>query len=90
MRLRRGDGTYRWFLVRYNSTARPQGQLIRGISRCSDIDDRKRTEDRMRNETIALREDLDRASMFEKSSLLPALQNVWRRWRRSADRRHGC
>jgi len=33
---------------------------------CTDIDDRKRIEDRMRNETIALREDLDRASMFEE------------------------
>jgi formate hydrogenlyase transcriptional activator len=66
MRLRRGDGTYRWFLVRYNPLRDAQGQLIRWYLACSDIDDRKRTEDRMRNETIALREDLDRASMFEE------------------------
>src|SRR6195256_2038686 len=58
MRLRRGDGTYRWFLVRYNPLRDVQGQLIRWYLACSDIDDRKRTEDRMRNETIALREEL--------------------------------
>src|SRR2546426_7273452 len=66
MRLRRGDGSYRWFLVRYNPLRDAQGQLIRWYLACTDIDDRKRSEDRMRNETIALREDLDRASMFEE------------------------
>src|SRR5689334_945588 len=66
MRLRKGDGTYRWFLVRYNPLRDDQGQLIRWYLACTDIDDRKRSEDRMRNETIALREDLDRASMFEE------------------------
>jgi PAS domain S-box-containing protein len=77
MRLRRGDGTYRWFLVRYNPLRDDQGQLIRWYLACSDIDDRRRTEERMRNETIALREDLDRASMFEEIvGSSPALQNV--------------
>src|SRR5258705_3256672 len=77
MRLRSGDGTYRWFLVRYNPLRDDQGQLIRWFLAYSDIDDRKRTEDRMRNETIALREDLDRASMFEEIvGSSPALQNV--------------
>jgi len=77
MRLRRGDGTYRWFLVRYNPLRDDQGRLIRWYLACSDIDDRKRIEDRMRNETIALREDLDRASMFEEIvGSSPALQRV--------------
>jgi formate hydrogenlyase transcriptional activator len=77
MRLRRGDGTYRWFLVRYNPLRDDQGQLIRWYLACSDIDDRKRAEDRMHNETIALREDLDRASMFEEIvGSSPALQGV--------------
>src|SRR5882757_3002547 len=77
MRLRSGDGTYRWFLVRYSPLRDDQGQLIRWYLACSDIDDRKRTEDRMRNETIALREDLDRASMFEEIvGSSPALQRV--------------
>jgi len=77
MRLRRGDGTYRWFLVRYNPLRDDQGRLIRWYLACSDIDDRRRAEDRMRNETIALREDLDRASMFEEIvGSSPVLQRV--------------
>ena len=77
MRLRKGDGTYRWFLVRYNPLRDDQGQLIRWYLACTDIDDRKRIEDRIRNETIALREDLDRASMFEEIvGSSPALQRV--------------
>ena len=77
MRLRKGDGTYRWFLVRYNPLRDDQGQLIRWYLACSDIDDRRRTEDRLRNETIALREDLDRASMFEEIvGSSPALRRV--------------
>jgi len=77
MRLRKADGTYRWFLVRYNPLRDDQGQLTRWYLACTDIDDRKRAEDRMRNETIALREDLDRASMFEEIvGSSPALQSV--------------
>ena len=77
VRLRAGDGSYRWFLVRYNPVRDDQGQVIRWYVACTDIDDRKRAEDRMRNETIALREDLDRASMFgEIVGSSPALQRV--------------
>ena len=32
----------------------------------TDIDDRKRNEDRTRNENVALREEIDRSSMFEE------------------------
>jgi len=66
VRLRAADGSYRWFLARYNPVRDDQGQIIRWYVACTDIDERKRVEERMRNETIALREDLDRASMFEK------------------------
>src|SRR5882672_2636987 len=66
VRLRAADGSYRWFLARYNPVRDDQGLIIRWYVACTDIDDRKRVEDRMRNETIALREDLDRASMFEE------------------------
>src|SRR2546427_1699139 len=60
VRLRAADGSYRWFLARYNPVRDDQGQIMRWYVACTDIDDRKRIEDRMRNETIALREDLDR------------------------------
>src|SRR5438552_7305037 len=66
VRLRAADGSYRWFLARYNPVRDDQGQIMRWYVACTDIDDRKRSEDRMRNETIALREDLARASMFEE------------------------
>src|SRR6266571_4002057 len=77
VRLRAADGSYRWFLARYNPVRDDQGQIMRWYVDCTDIDDRKRSEDRMRNETIALREDLDRASMFEEIiGSSPALQRV--------------
>src|SRR2546427_5885069 len=77
VRLRAADGSYRWFLARYNPVRDDQGQIMRWYVACTDIDDRKRIEDRMRNETIALREDLDRASMFEEIvGSSPALRRV--------------
>ena len=62
----RKDGQYRWFLIRYNPFRDEQGRLVRWYATGTDIDDRKRTEDRMRNENVALREDIVRSSMFEE------------------------
>src|SRR5712664_2362213 len=61
----RKDGQSRWFLIRYNPFRNEQGQVIRWYATGTDIDDRKRAEDRLRNETVALREQIDRDSMFE-------------------------
>jgi len=66
MRLRKADGMYRWFLVRYNPLRDDQGQLIRWYVACTDIDDRKRAEERLQEENVALREEVDKASMFEE------------------------
>jgi formate hydrogenlyase transcriptional activator len=60
------DGQYRWFLVRYHPLRDEQGRILRWYASGTDIDDRKRAEERMRNENLALREDIDRASMFEE------------------------
>src|SRR6266576_1356077 len=65
-RVRRGDGSYRWFLARYNSVRDDDGQMIRSYIACTDIDDRKRAEERLREENVALREEIDKASMFEE------------------------
>ena len=62
----RKDGQYRWFLIRYNPFRDEQGRLVRWYATGTDIDDRKRTEERMRNENLALREDIERSSMFEE------------------------
>src|SRR5882672_11038059 len=60
------DGKYRWFLIRYNPLLDESGKVIRWYATGTDIDDRKRAEDRLRNETVALREEIVRSSMFEE------------------------
>jgi formate hydrogenlyase transcriptional activator len=65
-RARRKDGQYRWFLNRWNPFRDEQGRLTRWYSTGTDIDDRRRSEDRARNENVALREEIDHASMFEE------------------------
>jgi formate hydrogenlyase transcriptional activator len=64
-RIRRKDGQYRWFLVQFNPLLDEQGQVIRWYSTATDVDDRVRAEERTRNENQALREQLERESMFE-------------------------
>src|SRR2546426_5667008 len=65
-RARRHDGQYRWFLVRYRPLVDDQSRVLRWYATAMDIDDRKRTEERTQSENLALREDIDRASMFEE------------------------
>jgi formate hydrogenlyase transcriptional activator len=60
------DGKYRWFLVRYNPLLDEDGRVVRWYASGTDIDDRKKSEDRTRNENIALRDEVDKASMFEE------------------------
>jgi formate hydrogenlyase transcriptional activator len=77
LRLRKGDGTYRWFLVRFNPLSDEQGQITRWYVALTDIEDRKRAEDRLRSENVALREEIDKASMFEEIvGTSPALKSV--------------
>jgi formate hydrogenlyase transcriptional activator len=59
------DGHFRWFLFRYNPVLTESGDIVRWFATATDIEDRKQAEDRMRNETLALREQIDRDSMFE-------------------------
>jgi formate hydrogenlyase transcriptional activator len=59
------DGNYRWFLIHYKPFWNEQGQLTRWYATGTDIDDRVRAEERTRNENLALREQIDRDSMFE-------------------------
>jgi PAS domain S-box-containing protein len=71
------DGKYRWFLLRYNPLLDDEGKVVRWYATGTDIDDRKRSEDRTRNENIALRDEVDKASMFEELvGESPALQVV--------------
>jgi len=65
-RIRGSDGTYRWFLARYKPLCDDRGQATRWYVACADIEDRKRTEERLQEENVALREEIDKASMFEE------------------------
>ncbi len=77
LRIRKRDGTYRWFLVRFNPLRDEQGQITRWYVALTDIEDRKQAEDRLRSENVALREEIDKASMFEEIvGTSPALKAV--------------
>jgi formate hydrogenlyase transcriptional activator len=60
------SGQYRWWLLQYNPFKDERGQVIRWYATATDIDDQKRTEERLRNENLVLREEIDRSSMFEE------------------------
>jgi PAS domain S-box-containing protein len=60
------DGEYRWQLIQYNPLKDESGQINRWYATATDIDDQKRKEERLRNENLVLREEIDRSSMFEE------------------------
>ncbi len=77
LRLRKADGTYRWFFTRCVPLKDEKGQIKRFYAASIDIDDRKRAEERLQNENVALREEIDKASMFEEIvGTSPALRTV--------------
>ena len=60
------DGQYRWHLIQYNPLRDEHGQIIRWYVTATNIDEQKRTEERLRDENLVLREEIDRSSMFEE------------------------
>jgi formate hydrogenlyase transcriptional activator len=77
LRLRKSDGSCRWFLARCNPVRDDKGQITRWYNALTDIEDRKRAEERLQQENVALREEVDKASMFEEIvGTSPALQTV--------------
>ena len=65
-RCRFKTGEYRWQLFQYNPLTDERGEIIRWYVTATDIDDRKRTEDQLRNENLLLREEIDRSSIFDE------------------------
>src|SRR3984957_13709553 len=77
---RRTDGVYRWFHVRVRPLRNAEGRVVRWYVLATDIDDRKRSEselgkafeeinrlkDRLHEENVALREQIDQVFMFEE------------------------
>ena len=66
LQMRKGDGSFRWFLIRFNALRDETGQLMRWYVAATDIDERKRAEEKLQQENVALREEIDKASMFEE------------------------
>jgi PAS domain S-box-containing protein len=65
-RTRAKDGSSRWFLVRYRPFRDEDGRIARWYITTVDIEDRRRTEERLQTENLALREELERVSMFDE------------------------
>jgi PAS domain S-box-containing protein len=66
MRVQGADGNHRWFLVRYNPLHDDKRHVKRWYVASTDIEDRKRAEQKLQQENVALREEIDKASMFEE------------------------
>jgi formate hydrogenlyase transcriptional activator len=60
------DGQFRWFLFRYKPLLDEKGHIAKWFVTATDIEERKQAEERVRNETFALREEIDRTSMSEE------------------------
>ena len=79
-RIRRNDGEYRWFQSRGLPLRDAEGRIVRWYHLLTDIDARRHSEeklqaafeeirrlkDRLHDENLALREEIDQASMFEE------------------------
>jgi formate hydrogenlyase transcriptional activator len=77
VRMRRHDGDYLWFLYRLSPLRDERGRITRWCGVRTNIDDQKRAQERSQRENIALREEIDKASMFEEIvGTSPALQAV--------------
>ena len=64
-----------WFATTRCATTRDRSFV--GILHATDIEDRKRAEERLQQENVALREEIDKASMFEEIvGASPALKAV--------------
>ncbi len=90
-RIRQANGEYHWFLARNSALRDEKGHIIRWYGVHVDIENQKRTEARLlqaldkiqklqeqvSKENIVLREEIDRASMFEEIvGASPALKAV--------------
>ena len=78
-RMRGKEGVYRWFLFRYYPLRDCDGRVLRWYTTATEIEDQKRAEESIKNENLALREEVDKVSMFEEivgtSSMLRAVLN---------------
>ena len=65
-RVRRHDGQYRWYLIQHKPIRDEEGRVARWYATGTDIDDRKRDEEQIKNENQVLRDEISSACMFEE------------------------
>jgi formate hydrogenlyase transcriptional activator len=65
-RIRAKDGSYRWFLVRYNPVRGSDGTVARWHIASTDIEGQKRREENLQRENAALRAEISQSSMFDE------------------------
>ena len=66
VRIIKADRSYGWFLARFNAVFNDEGQILRWHCACTDIEERKRAEERLQQENAALREQINQTSLFEE------------------------
>lgn len=77
VRHRGADGKYRWFLVRSVPLRNEHGNVLKWFGTLTDINERKQAEEKLRHENVALREEIEKAWMFEEVvGASPALRTV--------------
>ena len=62
-RMRKSDGSYRWFLARYSLVRDDEGNIRNWYIACTDIEDRKRQEERLQQENASLRAEIKQSAM---------------------------
>jgi PAS domain S-box-containing protein len=77
-RLRRHDGAYRWFLIRVEPLLEESGEILRWYGTNTDIEDRKRTEEKLREDEREIRRITDaipQTIMVQNPSGVPIYAN---------------
>jgi formate hydrogenlyase transcriptional activator len=64
--VRKRSGEHQWSLVQYNPMRNEHGRVIRWYVTGTNIQKQKAEEERLRNENVALRDEIDHFSMFEE------------------------
>jgi PAS domain S-box-containing protein len=71
-RIRRSDGTYGWFKTRGTPIRDTEGRIVKWFGTCTDISDRKRAEQQLRDRELELRQarDLLESKVMERTEQL--------------------
>jgi PAS domain S-box-containing protein len=81
-RVRRADGQYRWLLIRNVPLHDEGGKIVKWYGTSTDIDDRKRAEE-------TLREQADLLNLTHDAIFVMDMEEVIKYWNRGAEERYG-